>query len=614
MRRDYTVRSIAIIAIIASAAIGLAVLSLEYSNSIRERVLDIASHDARSNAEIQTHDISIALANKIEIVSSNLQLMSRAPLIQEQNVERVFPLFTSARDATSDVASSYFWLNAEGRLLWADAFVDEEIEREFSGADRSFRQYFIQPRDTMMPYYTTVIESVDLVPRLYIGHPIIGEDDGAFKGVLVAGIELDAIGRIAQEQLVANYPSSIGLLDKNGIILYSSNPSQNVGKNIFDAEIQSLVPPEISDSFNQLIVRALAGETGSADITTQDVTSTIAYGPVTVRGNEFAVLFVVTPHELAGSTVSLVEQLQLTNTFTVFAIGAVAAGTATMVLVWNRRLSRAVDQKTAELKSANDMLVESNRQLQAVNTQLANANEQLKVHDRLQDEFINVAAHELRTPVQPVLGIVEELEEKLAEGATEINIKKPEIEMLARNANRLVKLTSDILEASRIEAKVLKLRTEPVDMVEQIEGVVEDCKAFIGKGKEVEVVFHNQVGSQFVIEADRTRLFEVLSNLIKNAIKFTERGTVSVSLVKRDGQAEISVKDSGRGIGSEIMPRLFSKFVTDSDQGTGLGLFISRGIVEAHGGRVWAQNNPDGQGATFTFTLPVGKAKEIESE
>lgn len=614
MRRDYTIRSIAIIAIIAFAATGLAIFSFEYSSRIREQVLDVASRDARSNAEIQTHYISIALANKIETVSSNLQLMSRAPLIQEQNVGRVFPLFTSARDATSDVTSSYFWLDAEGRLLWADAFVDEETRREFSGADRSFRQYFIQPRDTMMPYYTTVIESVDLVPRLYIGHPIIGEDDGVFKGVLVASIDLDAIGRIAQEQLVADYPSSIGLLDKNGIILYSSNPSQNVGKNIFDAEIQSLVPPEISDSFNQLIVRALAGETGSTDITTQDVTSTIAYAPVTVRGNEFAILFVVTPHELAGSTISLVEQLQLRNAFTVFAIGAIAAVTATMVLVWNRRLSRTVDQKTAELKSANDMLVKSNRQIQAVNTQLANANEQLEVHNRLQDEFINVAAHELRTPVQPVLGIVEELEEKLAEGATEITIKKPEIEMLARNANRLVKLTSDILDASRIEAKVLKLRMEPVDLVEKIQGIVEDSKAFIEKGKEVQVVFHNQVGSQFVIEADKTRLFEVLSNLIKNAIKFTERGTVSVALVKRDGQAGISVKDSGRGIGSEIMPRLFSKFVTDSDQGTGLGLFISRGIVEAHGGRIWAENNPDGQGATFTFTLPVGKAREIESE
>lgn len=540
--------------------------------------------------------------------------MSRAPLIQDQDVERVFPLFTSARDATSDVTSSYFWLDAEGRLLWADAFVDEETRREFAGADRSFRQYFIQPRETMMPYYTTVIESVDLVPRLYIGHPIIVEGDGVFKGVLVASIDLDDIGRIAQEQLVADYPSSIGLLDKNGIILYSSNPSQNIGKNIFDPEIQSLIPPEISDSFNQLIVRALAGETGSTDITTQDVTSTIAYGPVTVRGNEFSVLFVVTPHELAGSTVALVEQLQLTNIFTVFAIGAVATGTATMALMWNRRLSRVVDKKTAELKSANDMLVDSNRQLQEANTKLATANEQLEVHDRLQNEFINVAAHELRTPVQPVLGIVEELEEKLAEGATEITIKKPEIEMLARNADRLVKLTSDILEASRIEARALKLRMEPVDLVEKIEGIMEDSKAFIEKGKDVQVVFHNRVGSQFVIEADRTRLFEVLSNLIKNAIKFTEAGVVAILLEKKDDYAEISVKDTGRGIEYEILPRLFAKFVTNSDQGTGLGLFISRGIVEAHGGRIWAQNNPDGQGATFTFTLPMGKVKEIKSE
>ena len=219
-----------------------------------------------------------------------------------------------------------------------------------------------------------------------------------------------------------------------------------------------------------------------------------------------------------------------------------------------------------------------------------------------------------RTPVQPVLGIVEELEEKLEQGANEVTLARPEVEMLARNANRLVRLTSDILEVSRIEAKALKLRKEPVELVNKISGVIEDAKSFIEKGKDVKIVFApRKIGDRIVVDADRAKLFEVLSNLIKNAIKFTEKGVVEVSIEKEGEYAKISVRDTGKGIDPEMMPRLFVKFATSSDEGTGLGLFISKSIVEAHGGRIWAENNADGLGATFTFTLPIEKAKEIKS-
>ena len=121
------------------------------------------------------------------------------------------------------------------------------------------------------------------------------------------------------------------------------------------------------------------------------------------------------------------------------------------------------------------------------------------------------------------------------------------------------------------------------------------------------------IGDRIVVEADRDKFFRVLSNLIRNAIKFTEKGVVEVSLEKESDHAKISVRDTGRGIDPEMMPRLFAKFATSSDEGTGLGLFISKSIVEAHGGRIWAQNNPDGVGATFTFTLPMEKDREIKS-
>ena len=108
------------------------------------------------------------------------------------------------------------------------------------------------------------------------------------------------------------------------------------------------------------------------------------------------------------------------------------------------------------------------------------------------------------------------------------------------------------------------------------------------------------------IEADKERIIQVISNLLNNAIKFTEEGIIFVSTkVKENRKKEVfvTIKDTGQGIHPDILPRLFSKFASKSFQGTGLGLFISKSIVEAHGGKIWAENNSDGKGATFTFSL-----------
>jgi signal transduction histidine kinase len=112
------------------------------------------------------------------------------------------------------------------------------------------------------------------------------------------------------------------------------------------------------------------------------------------------------------------------------------------------------------------------------------------------------------------------------------------------------------------------------------------------------------------VMADRSRLYQVFANLLNNAIKFTKEGGIIDIIVQRNDdvneEAEVSIKDIGVGIDPEIFPRLFTKFATKAEtSGTGLGLFISKGIVEAHGGRIWAGNNSDGKGATFAFSLPV---------
>jgi signal transduction histidine kinase len=240
--------------------------------------------------------------------------------------------------------------------------------------------------------------------------------------------------------------------------------------------------------------------------------------------------------------------------------------------------------------------------------ELQKANEELKNKNHLMDEFINIAAHELRTPIQPILGLSELVRCKLNGEEQEY------MEIIMRNARRLQKLTQNILDVTKIENHSLNLNKETFDLNDMISKIVEENTRRIEKtesGKDIKLI-HSGNKESIVIEADRERLNEVISNLLSNAIKFTKEGTISISEQKRIGSKNgmqeviVMVNDTGSGIDSEIMAILFSKFTTKSEQGTGLGLYISKNIVEAHGGKIWAENNSDGmRGATFAFSLPL---------
>jgi signal transduction histidine kinase len=227
-------------------------------------------------------------------------------------------------------------------------------------------------------------------------------------------------------------------------------------------------------------------------------------------------------------------------------------------------------------------------------------------------EFINVAAHELRTPVQPLLGITELLQQSM-DVKNKVEVTKEELEMLVRNAKRLERLSSDILEVTRIESHSLKVNRETFNLNEKIQHVIDDVKSFIKHGQKVELIFQPKVTAPLIVEADKNKIFEVVSNLLRNAIKFTEQGTIVISLEEKDDHAVVTVKDTGEGIDAEIFPKLFTKFATKSEQGTGLGLYLSKSIIEVHGGKIWAENNKDGRGATFTFTIPL-KAKMLMAD
>jgi signal transduction histidine kinase len=239
-------------------------------------------------------------------------------------------------------------------------------------------------------------------------------------------------------------------------------------------------------------------------------------------------------------------------------------------------------------------------------TQLA---EQLKNQGRIKNDFLNVAAHELRAPIQPILGLAEVLRSKKKPNTGE---QEEILTIIIRNAKRLKVLTENILDLTRIERQVsLDLYKEVFDIRVVIYDSVSDIKSQLTDNQALSIDFNKYAVSGVLVEADRSRLVQVISNLLNNAIKFTKAGTILVSLEtkvdRNDGNDEVIVriKDSGTGIDAAILPRIFQKFMTQSDKGTGLGLFISKSIVEAHGGRIWGENNPDRKGATFSFSLPL---------
>ena len=293
--------------------------------------------------------------------------------------------------------------------------------------------------------------------------------------------------------------------------------------------------------------------------------------------------------------------------------------TAGMFIVDNKRYFRAEDKdpEASEVADAISVMIYSNnvngvksfKSLFEILWQQLKMYEKLSAHNAMQREFINIAAHELRTPIQALLGITDLIESKTDIRKEKVELSRAIIEMMIRNVTRLERLSANILDASRIESNTLKLNKEVFDLNQKVLQVIDDLKITTYRERKNIKIVSNSIPDKLEIYADKSRIFEVLSNLIRNSIRFSdeEEATIIVNVEQKEGYVVVEVRDNGRGIDPEIMPKLFTKFATKSYQGIGLGLYISKSIVEAHGGKIWAENNRNGKGATFTFTLPVQK-------
>ena len=268
-------------------------------------------------------------------------------------------------------------------------------------------------------------------------------------------------------------------------------------------------------------------------------------------------------------------------------VGAIAATLGFFISQINSDLKKEVDLKTIELKTAN---------------------EKLKELDKMKDEFIGIASHELKSPIQPILGFAElakagDIDQKEAwDGVLEL-------------ANKLQDLANAVLDVTRIENNRLELQLEKIPINDIILEITKSQKISLKKP----IIIRENLDENIVVEVDRVRIGQVFRNLLNNAIKFTPKGTITIDthVYPDENKIQVRVLDTGLGIPNEVLPRIFEKFVTKGlkhgeQSGTGLGLFLCKGIIEAHGGKISAQNNFDG-GATFEFTIPVVNKKQIQS-
>jgi signal transduction histidine kinase len=230
--------------------------------------------------------------------------------------------------------------------------------------------------------------------------------------------------------------------------------------------------------------------------------------------------------------------------------------------------------------------------------------QKLKESEKLKDDFVNIAAHELRTPIQPILGLTQIVRSRIKDSQ-----EQRLLDTVLRNAKRLQRLTQDILDVSRIESKSLDLKKELFNLNEMILNAIGDYNPVSKEQDAILKLEFTGPKEGIFIEADKSRINQVVSNLLSNAIKFTKEGTITAAVVPNNNEIIVSVNDTGSGIDSEVLPKLFTRFgttTTKSKTGTGLGLFISKNIIEAHGGKIWGKNNyPAGKGATFGFSLPM---------
>jgi signal transduction histidine kinase len=614
------------------------VLIIIFSFGLLIYIQNITEHEIKDNLFLQqkqrqiafTHDISTHIGSDMNLVVGMLDGLANSIYLQQgvygDNAKKMvgekYAQFKGiidglfVLDKNNIVTISYSQLGSQSNL----------------GEDYSFRGWVVNTRLTLRPAFSDGFERQDTY-TIFISYPIISRETGRYMGLVATSIpsvpffsHYGKLENINTQFLVA--------YNKYGTMLANGLSRAFVGENFFGDYTQKFI--HHNPTLNNLTRNLLVGNPGFAVYDYGSGQRLTSDYPISVSGKPSYFIQVVTPTTEITSQVN--GLLFIENTKMFMLLGCTLAAISVLIIIlmkWNSSLHTEVKRRTKELDESIK--------------QLALANEQLKIHDKMQKEFINIAAHELRTPIQPIISLAEILRSSRKQGLhgdvhgvlqEEGQIQQQHqdelLDIIIRNARRLRRLTESILDVTKIEAQSLFIRKERFNLNKLILDTITDFRNQItkeNKGIKLEFTSNWKSGEDehkdddIFVEADKDRISQVISNLLSNAIKSMEAGTITIAAERREkrkggGDREdtrgqeviVTVKDTGSGIDPEILPRLFTKFATKSQAGTGLGLFISKNIIESHGGKIWAENNNtvhDGKGAIFSFSLPVSRSKHI---
>ncbi len=540
-----------------------------------------------------TKSISQHVGSDLDLVTTRLYALANSKYLQ-------------SGDFTSDEARSFLKQNYDrvdnviNKLFVLDkndiisASISKRGSESYPSVDLSLRDWVRETKESRLPVLSNGFESLGIY-SVYITHPIVNRETNEYIGLV--GTSIPTVNFFEEYGNVHDINSPfLAVFDKRGILLAVGASQDLIGKNFFEDYVQGFV--NHNTILNNLTHSLLAGNSGYAVYDYGKGERLTTQYPVNVGGEPTYFVQVITPTSTIYSNIDSILAEEWLTMFTLLAGTTAAVAVLILFLVrWNSILGKEVKRRTEDLDRSNE--------------QLKLANEQLRSQDKLQREFINTAAHELRTPIQPILGLSGVLSSTITDKK-----QRELLDVISRNAKRLQRLAEDILDIARIESKSLKLDKTQFNLNEVVEDVIDEYRATVQENEGKRSVTFILRGSKrdIFVQADKHRITQVITNLLSNAVKFTmndNSSSITVSVESKhnggddDNYALVKIKDTGDGIDPTIMPRLFTKFSTKSSHGTGLGLFICKSIIEAHGGKIWARNNYEEKGATFFFTLPV---------
>ena len=548
--------------------------------------------------------LSQHIGSDLTLVMTVLDGLTSSGYIQagDINSEKTNQLIQEKYKIIDDVIDKIFVLDKNDMVT---SGLSQSSTDEYLGADFSQREWVKEAKRDLKPVFSKGFERQGIY-TIYIGVPVINRDNNQYMGLIGATIPTEKF--FARYGNVHDVNSQfLVIYDKNGTILAVGADRNLVGENFFGTTVQNFIGH--NEILNNLTGSLLKGHPnyGVYDYGRSERINTGQ--PILVQNTPTYFLQIVTPTKAIFSKISdTLFTDRLKGYSLLVAVFASVGSLVIFLLKWNNTMEKEVIKRTNALNKTNIQLGIMSKQLRKSNMSLQNANEQLRQHDKIEKEFINMAAHELRTPIQPILGLADVLRDYVTDSH-----QSKLLDVIMRNAKRLQRLSCDILDVSKIESSLLKISKSKIDLNEKIKNVINDVENGYddGNNSNVKIIFEPK--ETIFVYADKDRIHQVLSNLLNNAIKYTKNGIVTINTsiangsnnnANDDKEAIVTIMDTGCGITPEIMQKLFSKFVTTSSHGTGLGLFISKGIIEAHGGRIWAENNSNGVGSSFSFSLP----------